>query len=138
MTRLSFSWGDKKLRTLEELAHVARRVLSGHRGERVLMLGLSPDYRVTGAWLVGSPETATDSRVRVDLNALLRALRTSPNTKLFFLAHNHPTGSTCFSYNDLTVTRELASLAAESGLQLVDHMLVAGGQVYSARRAALS
>jgi len=137
VTRLSLRCGDQEFRTPEELAVIARRVLAGHREERVLILGLSAHYRVTGAWLIGAPETATVSHVRVDIGAVLCALRSSSDTTQFFLAHNHPTGSSSFSYDDLTVTRELACLAAEWGIYLVDHMLVARGRVYSARRAAL-
>ena len=47
------------------------------------------------------------------------------------LVHNHPSGDTTPSSEDLEVTRQLAQAARLLGLELLDHLIVARGRYTS-------
>jgi DNA repair protein RadC len=47
------------------------------------------------------------------------------------LVHNHPSGNAFPSHEDIRQTRELAKALSACGLQLVDHVIVAGRSYYS-------
>ncbi|MCL2890243.1 MAG: DNA repair protein RadC, partial [Alphaproteobacteria bacterium] len=55
------------------------------------------------------------------------------NASAVILMHNHPSGNANFSTDDMKVTRELQSALNVVGIQLYDHILVAGGIVFSAK-----
>lgn len=48
------------------------------------------------------------------------------------LAHNHPSRSTRFSRQDIVVTEAFQTAAEAVGIELVDHLLVAGTRIISA------
>ena len=47
------------------------------------------------------------------------------------LVHNHPSGNSMPSVEDINQTRDLNRALAACGLQLLDHVIVAGGSYYS-------
>ena len=47
------------------------------------------------------------------------------------LVHNHPSGNAMPSAEDINQTRELGRALSSCGLQLLDHVIVAGGKYYS-------
>ena len=47
------------------------------------------------------------------------------------LVHNHPSGNAMPSVEDINQTRELGRALSACGLQLLDHVIVAGGKYYS-------
>lgn len=47
------------------------------------------------------------------------------------LVHNHPSGSTDPSKEDLRVTRTIKTVGETLGIPLLDHVIVAGGSYYS-------
>ena len=53
------------------------------------------------------------------------------------VAHNHPSGDSMPSDADLSATRILASTAANVGIRLHDHIIVAGGECRSLRALGL-
>lgn len=53
------------------------------------------------------------------------------------LAHNHPSGDVRPSAADRDVTRELLSIAGRLEVTLIDHLIVAGHQIYSMERGTL-
>jgi DNA repair protein RadC len=53
------------------------------------------------------------------------------------IAHNHPSGDTQPSFEDLESTRELADTAARLGIRLHDHLIFAGGEMASLRALGL-
>ena len=53
------------------------------------------------------------------------------------LAHNHPSGVARPSDEDIEATRRIRSDGAIIGIELVDHLVVAGNKVFSMRRAGL-
>jgi len=57
-------------------------------------------------------------------------------TKILML-HNHPRAGTLFSKDDIKVTMETEDMLNPLGIELYDHYLVSGGQVWSARNKML-
>lgn len=69
----------------------------------------------------GSFETSvTDAGVIADLVF-------SNHASAFVLAHNHPSGNTEPSDNDLLITRELYNIFKPLNIQMLEHMIVSGG-----------
>lgn len=58
----------------------------------------------------------------------------SIGAKLILLAHNHPSGSTQPSEEDIRANRQLAQIAAALDIELLDHLIVANGTVTSCRK----
>lgn len=54
------------------------------------------------------------------------------------LAHNHPAGSIKPSSHDLKLTRNLVQALGGMNVQVVDHIIVAGEQIYSFQREGVS
>lgn len=59
------------------------------------------------------------------------------NAKSIVLLHNHPTPNTTFSTDDIELTQQVAALLANVGIEVLDHYVVSGGIVYSARNMFL-
>ena len=53
------------------------------------------------------------------------------------LVHNHPSGSPEPSRQDIAITRDIAEAAAKMGIQLHDHIIIAGGNYRSFRSLGL-
>lgn len=67
--------------------------------------------------------------------ALRRALELEASKLI--LAHNHPSRSAQFSQQDIVTTRSLQSGAEAVGIELIDHLLVAGNRIVSAASQGL-
>lgn len=61
----------------------------------------------------------------------------SLDARCFLLAHNHPSGCADPSNGDVQATREINKLAEALGIDLLDHLIVAKGQVVSMRERGL-
>ncbi|MBA4748411.1 MAG: hypothetical protein H2056_06835, partial [Sphingopyxis sp.] len=64
-----------------------------------------------------------------------RALELSSSAVI--LVHNHPSGSTEPSRQDIHMTREVAEALGKLGIALHDHIIIGGGTHYSFRGAGL-
>lgn len=53
------------------------------------------------------------------------------------LAHNHPSGSSDPSPEDVAVTQELVRIARQLEIKIVDHLIVTSSKVFSMKRAGL-
>ncbi|MGB7408271.1 MAG: JAB domain-containing protein [Pontixanthobacter sp.] len=74
---------------------------------------------------------AQDS-IRLDSSQLFRrAFKLDASAVL--LAHNHPSGVCEPSSDDITATRQLATMGDSLGLQFLDHLIVTDDQAYSMR-----
>ena len=60
---------------------------------------------------------------------LRRAL--DPSARFVVLAHNHPDGCRSFSAKDLELTEEIRNILSVVNIDVVDHMLVSDGLVFS-------
>ncbi|MDE6087157.1 MAG: DNA repair protein RadC [Oscillospiraceae bacterium] len=47
------------------------------------------------------------------------------------IAHNHPMGSACPSTEDITATKNIKNIMKTLGVDLIDHIIVGDGEVYS-------
>lgn len=56
------------------------------------------------------------------------------NAPRILLAHNHPSGVKAVSGEDLSTTREIMAAADGVNIELVDHIIVAGGEAISIRK----
>lgn len=57
------------------------------------------------------------------------------NARAVIIGHNHPSGDPTPSADDLKVTQRLATAGDLLGIELVDHLIVAGDQYISLREA---
>jgi DNA repair protein RadC len=113
-----------------DIAAVAAPLLHGRTRERLVVISCDAALRVLGADPVS--DGAADSTLfplREIIVAVLRRDGTS-----FALAHNHPSGDTAPSDEDLAATRDVAAAAAAAGLRFLDHIVVTedGWQAVSA------
>ena len=83
--------------------------------------------------LVAIGETGrVETRIRP---ILTRALEL--RAKGFFLVHNHPSESPEPSLEDICSTRHISRIAQALELELFDHLIIAGSEVFSMRGAEL-
>jgi DNA repair proteins len=88
--------------------------------EEVYALFLNRANRVMGIMCVGKGGL---SEVVVDIRIILQtALKAS--TSAIMLAHNHPSGSTKPSQQDIKLTENLKNGCTAVGLQLIDHLII--------------
>lgn len=53
------------------------------------------------------------------------------NAKAMILVHNHPSGDCCPSHADRQLTQSIKALMEQVDIDVVDHLVVGGDQVYS-------
>jgi DNA repair protein RadC len=69
--------------------------------------------------------------VEIDLDWALACARTPERTPYAILAHNHPSGSAWPSEADARLTGEMGGAAARQGLELLDHVVLGRGEIFS-------
>lgn len=57
--------------------------------------------------------------------------------KIVVLMHNHPSGLTSFSEDDIKITEDVKQVLKIMEIELFDHLLVSGGIIYSAKNMML-
>ncbi|MCU1434314.1 MAG: repair protein RadC [Pseudarthrobacter sp.] len=112
------------VRSSADLARVAIAQLADLPYERLLMFGLSPDGALRKAVVLAE---GSDAHASCPVPAVLRAVLGGGISK-FALAHNHPSGILEASQADITYTSQVAAAAQQCGLQLIDHLVVAGSR----------
>jgi DNA repair protein RadC len=118
----------------EGAAQVLVPLLDGADRERCVAALLDTRHRLLGTTVVsiGSIDHTFMSPREVYRDALLA------NASAIVLAHNHPSGDVTPSADDHAVTRRLADAGQLVGIELLDHLVVAGDRWTSlARRGAL-
>lgn len=92
--------------------------------ERLFMFGLAQDGSLRkGLVLV----EGSDVHANCAVSAVLRAVLAGGFSK-FALAHNHPSGVLEPSQADAAYTEQVSAAARQCGLQLIDHLIVAGSR----------
>ena len=74
--------------------------------------------------------TGTPGQVTINLQQLIRAMAPS-NCSNFILAHNHPKGRACPSYDDSVETEYIRKVLEPFDLHLIDHVIVGDGKACS-------
>jgi len=112
----------KRMRTSADLADIAVPQLSNLPHERLLMFGVTSDNTLRNAVMLAE---GGEGHVRYPVSEVLRAVLTGGCSK-FALIHNHPSGALEPSQADLAYTEHVSAAARQCGLQLIDHLVVAG------------
>ena len=110
----------RRLRSTADIAELAAPLLRGRSRERLVVITCDTALRVRGIDTVS--DGAADQTLFPLREIMVAVLRRDGSS--FALAHNHPSGDTTPSAEDLDATREIAGSAAATGLRLLDHVIV--------------
>ena len=115
------------IRSREEAKRYCVSLLAGWRTERFYVLCLSASQRLLGQRLIsmGSLSEVFAYPRQVIETAL------NYNAHAVILCHNHPGGTLQPSGADIRATRELQAMFTSLDIHLLDHIIVAGDEVYS-------
>ena len=117
----------RRLVTRGEAQSYCRALLAGWRTERFYVLCLSVDNQLMGQRLVAEGTLA-------EVPAYPRAVVETAlnyNAHSVVLCHNHPSGSSLPSAEDVSSTYQLRDVLHRLGIRLQDHIIVAGNEAYS-------
>ncbi len=117
----------------EKLENYCRTLLTGKSVEEFHVLYLDSQYKLIKDEMHSS---GTIDWAAVYVREIVkRAL--DLNAHSLVMLHNHPSGYTCFSEQDISITIELENALQKLGISLYDHLLVSGDILYSARNMHL-
>ena len=94
--------------------------------EHLVMLARDAGGRITGFKVVASGGSTSSI---VDPKLVFRAALFL-GADAIILAHNHPSGTTTPSAEDVLVTRRLALAGEALGIRVLDHIILGDGQTY--------
>lgn len=105
----------------------------GASNEQLIITAVSKRFRVekTKAVAFGSSAQATASYRNI------AELVVKSTCSVFFIAHNHPHGSSSPSDSDILFTKTIISQLSELGAVLADHIIVGNGEAISLRESGL-
>ena len=121
----------RPLETVEAAGRAARRHLAGRKKEHFILLLLDSRHRVLR---VAEISVGTLDMSVVHPRETFREAITA-NAAAIILAHNHPSGDTAPSREDLELTRRLTDAGRLMGIPVLDHLIVGAGSVLSLRSA---
>lgn len=115
------------MQTPEQLGKYFISRFVGETGEIVYLLCLDSSLNIISCELLaeGSVSSAT-----IDIKKIVQCV-VRHNAWRVVLAHNHPRGLALPSNEDVIVTREIRRALASLGIELADHIIVAGRDWYS-------
>ena len=108
------------------------KALIGFRSDELLIILLLDrrrrliDHEIIA---VGTSDSVSFDQRRIVFRAIGRG------ASGIIVAHNHPSGDPRPSGMDISLTRRLAEVTSSLGISLVDHLVIAGGEVHSAMLA---
>ena len=126
--------GDKQqIRTPEEAASLVMGRLKGRKKEYFLALLLDTRSRLIKICeiSVGS----LDSSIVHPREVFKEALAASAASVIF--VHNHPSGDTEASEDDIGLTKRLVGAGEIMGIDVLDHVIIGGGEYLSMKREGL-
>ncbi len=88
--------------------------------------------RMVIKYVASVADTAGETHASTRPNRILK-LATAVGADFVVLVHNHPSGNTEPSYDDIYMTEQIDRLLAAVGIFLVDHFIVCGDEVVSIR-----
>lgn len=105
----------------------------GSANEQLIITAVSKRFRVekTTAVAFGSPSQASASYRNI------AELVVKSSCSVFFIAHNHPNGSSSPSDSDFLFTKTVISMLSELGAVLADHIIIGNGEAFSLRKSGL-
>ncbi|MCL2199505.1 MAG: DNA repair protein RadC [Defluviitaleaceae bacterium] len=121
-------WGDSVILDDAKISgKYAIDLFVGDTVEKFYALCLDKNYKLVNSALI-SEGTLDESAVYP--REIVRAVIQNHAVSVI-LAHNHPGGTTRPSRNDLEVTRHISEAAELIGINVLDHIIVAGDTYYS-------
>ena len=117
----------QKLAHFTDVQNYCRALLTGLRKERFYVISISSQMKVLGQRIVSEGNLSeVPAYPRLVVETALHH-----NAYGVVLCHNHPGGEAVPSLGDVDVTRDMEKILAQLGIALMDHVIVADGQVYS-------
>ncbi len=107
-----------------DLAAIAVPLLANLQMERLLLFPMTAAGSSTGSLVLAEGNVG---QVLCPVPDVLQTQLTTGNRR-FSLAHNHPSGNVEPSEMDKTFTSQVVAAARQCGLQLIDHVIVAGSK----------
>lgn len=121
-----------RIRSVDDVYKVCTDVLCAHKksSEQCWVIYLDLKLKITAIHTIGKggiSECIVDS-VEVFKGAFLS------NSTAFILVHNHPSGETTPSIEDLQITKKLLIKSKVLGLELLDHLIIGEDSFCSLRQ----
>lgn len=110
----------RRLRATADIAAVAKSLLSHHNRERLVVISCDAALRVLGTDRLS--DGAADQTLFPLREIIVAVLRRDGRS--FALAHNHPSGDTTPTPEDISATQAAVDAAALTGLGFLDHVIV--------------
>jgi DNA repair protein RadC len=110
----------RRLRATTDIAAVARSLLSHHNRERLIVISCDAALRILGTDRLS--DGAADQTLFPLREIIVAVLRRDGRS--FALAHNHPSGDTTPTPEDVSATQAAVDAAALTGLGFLDHVIV--------------
>lgn len=125
----------------EKIALINHKAMSEHcynllkfaDTEMVYILFLDSRLRLIGERLIS---TGTDSFVRIDMRDVVDNVIRSKCSNIV-ITHNHPSGETLPSSDDISTTRQLVQFFRKIGIEVVDHIIVNESGARSIRNSGM-
>jgi DNA repair protein RadC len=130
----TLSTGLARLRNSAELGHALVPVLSSLEVEHFCGVALDSQGAVIDSAILA---VGTDTMCLADPRIALRwALTRATLVHSVYWAHNHPGGNPVPSPQDLALTQRLLGACSLVGINMVDHLIIAGNDALSIRLMA--
>jgi DNA repair protein RadC len=110
----------RRIRATTDIATVAKSLLSHHNRERLIVISCDAALRILGTDRLS--DGAADQTLFPLREIIVAVLRRDGHS--FALAHNHPSGDTTPTPEDVSATKEAAEAAGLTGLCFLDHVIV--------------
>ncbi len=120
-------YAARQVKNPEELASIAKKFLSHADREVFLTINLSTANTINSIHVVS---IGTLDRAVVHPREVFKAAILS-NASSIALAHNHPSGGTVPSQEDIELTKLLVHSGLILGIKVVDHIIIADDQYLS-------
>jgi len=118
----------KKVTCSQDVFELYYKELSPRRHEAFMVVLVSSQSEILGDKLVGLGGKA---ECIIEPSQIFRYVLLEAAPRMI-LIHNHPSGNTCPSPNDVELTKRLAEIAELVGVCLLDHVIIGDG--YSSMR----
>lgn len=118
---------SNRIASTSEAKHYCRSLLSGLRNEQFYVICLNSRCYVLGEKKISEGSLS-------EVNAYPRSVVETAlnyNAHSVLLCHNHPGGTDYPSGQDIAATQTIQRLLNGVGIMLLDHMIVAGCEIYS-------
>ena len=88
--------------------------------ENVIVIMLNTKNKIIAYSEIGM---GTSNNCYIDIPSIFKTLFTT-NTSKFILAHNHPSGDTTPSKEDIATTKKIKEVSELMGVQFLDHIII--------------